>query len=62
MKIGIIGSGVVAQTLRAKLVELGEGVVLGTPDPSKTDANETMACTARQCEHGAVTLGPVLPL
>ncbi len=29
MKIGIIGSGVVAQTLGTKLVELGHDVVLG---------------------------------
>ena len=33
MKIGIIGSGVVGQTLGAKLVERGEDVVLGTRSP-----------------------------
>jgi predicted dinucleotide-binding enzyme len=37
MKIGIIGSGVVAQTLGTKLVELGHDVVLGTRDPKKLD-------------------------
>ena len=34
MKIGIIGSGVVGQTLGAKLVERGEDVVLGTRSPA----------------------------
>ena len=34
MKIGIIGSGVVGQTIGAKLVERGEEVVLGTRSPS----------------------------
>jgi predicted dinucleotide-binding enzyme len=33
MKIGIIGSGVVGQTLGGKLVERGEDVVLGTRSP-----------------------------
>jgi ketopantoate reductase len=37
MRIGIIGSGVVAQTLGAKLVELGHDVALGTRDPKKLD-------------------------
>ena len=35
MKIGIIGSGIVAQTLGTKLVELGHDVALGTRDPGK---------------------------
>ena len=34
MKIGIIGSGVVGQTIGDKLVERGEEVVLGTRSPS----------------------------
>ena len=33
MRIGIIGSGIVGQTLGAKLVERGEDVVLGTRSP-----------------------------
>ncbi|MGH7542664.1 MAG: NADPH-dependent F420 reductase [Gemmatimonadota bacterium] len=37
MKIGIIGSGVVGQTLGAKLAEEGHDVVLGTRDPKKLD-------------------------
>jgi len=48
MKIGIIGSGVVAQTLGAKLVELGHDVVLGTRDPSKLDEKKNMAATLRE--------------
>lgn len=35
MKVAIIGSGIVGQTLGKKLVELGHNVVLGTRDPSK---------------------------
>jgi predicted dinucleotide-binding enzyme len=48
MKIGIIGSGVVAQTLGAKLIELGHDVVLGTRDPSKLDEKKNMASTLRE--------------
>jgi predicted dinucleotide-binding enzyme len=35
MKIGILGSGVVGQTIGAKLVERGEDVVLGTRSPDQ---------------------------
>ena len=35
MKIGIIGSGMVGQTIGKKLVELGHEVVLGTRDPQQ---------------------------
>ncbi|HKY59852.1 MAG TPA: NAD(P)-binding domain-containing protein [Gemmatimonadota bacterium] len=37
MKIGIIGSGVVGQTLGGKLAERGHQVVLGTRDPKNLD-------------------------
>ena len=37
MKIGIIGSGVVGQTLGARLVDRGEDVVLGTRSPRSTN-------------------------
>jgi predicted dinucleotide-binding enzyme len=37
MRIGIIGSGVVGQTLGAKLAERGEDVVLGTRSPGQLD-------------------------
>jgi predicted dinucleotide-binding enzyme len=48
MKIGILGSGVVAQTLGTKLVELGHDVVLGTRDPAKLDEKKNMAGTLRE--------------
>jgi predicted dinucleotide-binding enzyme len=48
MKIGILGSGVVAQTLGAKLIELGHDVVLGTRDPLKLDDKKNMAGTLRE--------------
>jgi 8-hydroxy-5-deazaflavin:NADPH oxidoreductase len=48
MKIGIIGSGVVAQTLGAKLVELNHDVVLGTRDPKNLDEKKNMASTLRE--------------
>src|SRR5262245_65551181 len=48
MKIGIIGSGVVAQTLGTKLIELGHDVVLGTRDPGKLDEKKNMTGTLRE--------------
>jgi 8-hydroxy-5-deazaflavin:NADPH oxidoreductase len=48
MKIGIIGSGVVAQTLGSKLVELAHDVVLGTRDPKKIDEKKLFASTLRE--------------
>ena len=48
MKIGIIGSGVVAQTLGEKLVELGHEVVLGTRDPKKLDEKKNMTGTLNE--------------
>jgi 8-hydroxy-5-deazaflavin:NADPH oxidoreductase len=42
MKIGILGSGVVGQTLGAKLIERGEDVVLGTRSPDKREAKRGM--------------------
>ena len=47
MKIGIIGSGVVAQTLGGRLSELGHDVALGTRDPSKLDQKKNMAGSLR---------------
>jgi predicted dinucleotide-binding enzyme len=38
MKIGILGSGSVAQTIGAALVGLGHDIKLGTRDPSKLEA------------------------
>jgi predicted dinucleotide-binding enzyme len=57
MKIGIIGSGVVAQTLGTKLVDLGHDVVLGTRDPSKLDEKKNMAGTLREWLAGVTKAG-----
>ena len=48
MKVGIIGSGVVAQTLGTKLAELGHEVLLGTRDPKKLDEKKNMAGTLNE--------------
>lgn len=48
MKVGVIGSGVVGQTLGKKLVELGHDVVLGTRDPRKLDEKKNMAGTLNE--------------
>lgn len=38
MKIGILGSGVTAQTIGSKLVQLGHDVMLGSRDPAKPES------------------------
>jgi 8-hydroxy-5-deazaflavin:NADPH oxidoreductase len=48
MKIGIIGSGVVAQTLGSKLIALGHDVALGTRDPNKLDDKKMLGATLRE--------------
>src|SRR5690242_15485230 len=48
MKIGIIGSGVVAQTLGAKLCELGHDVAIGTRDPQKLDDKKNFTGSLRE--------------
>lgn len=48
MKVGIIGSGVVAQTLGTKLAELGHEVLLGTRDPKKLDEKKNMTGTLNE--------------
>ena len=35
MKMGVLGSGIVAQALSARLAELGHDVVIGTRDAEK---------------------------
>src|SRR6185369_13740817 len=57
MKIGIIGSGVVAQTLGTRLVDLGHDVVLGTRDPSKLDEKKNMCGTLREWLAGVSKAG-----
>ncbi len=48
MKIGLIGSGVVAQTLGNKLVALGHDVALGTRDPKKLDDKKGMGGSLKE--------------
>jgi predicted dinucleotide-binding enzyme len=48
MKIGIIGSGVVGQTLGKAWVGLGHDVALGTRDPGKIDEKKMMGATLRE--------------
>jgi predicted dinucleotide-binding enzyme len=48
MKIGIIGSGAVAQTLGKRLIGLGHDLVLGTRDPDKLDDKKMFAATLRE--------------
>lgn len=50
MKIGVLGSGMVGQTVGAKLVELGHEVIIGTRDPQK------LADWAKTVK-GSVTIG-----
>jgi len=48
MKIGIIGSGVVAQTLGTKWIGQAHDVVIGTRDPSKLDEKKMLGTTLRE--------------
>ena len=48
MKIGIIGSGVVAQTLGSKLIGQGHDLMLGTRDPNKLDDKKMFGATLRE--------------
>jgi len=48
MNIGIFGSGVVGQTLGAKLVDRGHDVVLGTRSPDKLDDKRGMGTPLRE--------------
>jgi predicted dinucleotide-binding enzyme len=48
MKIGIIGSGDVAQTLGNKLIARGNDVILGTRDPSKLDDKKMLGAMLRE--------------
>lgn len=47
MRIGVLGTGVVGQTLGLKLVEVGHAVLLGTRDPSKLDELKGRGDSAR---------------
>ena len=63
MRLGILGTGIVAQTLAGKLAALGHEVQAGTRDVSATLARSDPAPTgappfaAWRAEHPAVRLG-----
>ncbi len=42
MKVGILGTGVVGQTIGAKLAGLGQAVVMGTRDVAKARVTELL--------------------
>ncbi|HEY3257861.1 MAG TPA: NAD(P)-binding domain-containing protein [Gemmatimonadaceae bacterium] len=49
MKVGIVGSGVVGQTLGAKLVVCGEDVILGTRSPGDIERKRGMGPPLKDC-------------
>jgi predicted dinucleotide-binding enzyme len=63
MKVGVLGTGTVGQTLAGKLVELGHDVVLGTRDPARTraqvepDAHGNPPVSAWLAAHPSARLG-----
>jgi 8-hydroxy-5-deazaflavin:NADPH oxidoreductase len=60
MKIGIIGTGVVAQTLGSKLIGQGHDVALGTRDPSKLDDKKMFGATLREWKSQTEGRGTVI--
>ena len=48
MKIGMVGSGIVGQTIGAKLADVGEDVVLGTRSPEKRDEKRGMGASLQE--------------
>jgi predicted dinucleotide-binding enzyme len=56
MNMGIIGSGIVGQTVGGKLVALGHDVVLGTRDPSDLHSAKGMAGALADWLAGAGTI------
>jgi 8-hydroxy-5-deazaflavin:NADPH oxidoreductase len=60
MKIGIIGTGVVGQTLGSKLIGQGHDVVLGTRDPSKLDDKKMLGATLREWKSQTENRGKVV--
>lgn len=57
MQIGILGTGIVGQTLGLKLVQLGHSVVLGTRDPSNLDEPKGRGPDARTLRDWLVLAG-----
>jgi predicted dinucleotide-binding enzyme len=60
MKIGIIGTGVVAQTLGSKLIGQGHDVALGTRDPNKLDDKKMFGATLREWKSQTENRGKVV--
>lgn len=60
MKIGIIGSGVVAQTLGTKWIGLGHDVAIGTRDPNKLDDKKMLGTTLREWRAQTENRGKIL--
>ena len=57
MQIGILGTGIVGQTLGLKLVQLGHSVMLGTRDPAKLDEPKGHGSDARSLRQWLVETG-----
>lgn len=57
MQIGILGTGIVGQSLGLKLVKLGHSVILGTRDPSKIDEPKGRGSDARSLRQWLVESG-----
>jgi predicted dinucleotide-binding enzyme len=67
MKIGILGTGMVGQTLGDKLIQLGHEVVMGSRDSANEKAAEWVSRNGERASHGvfseAASFGEmVLPL
>jgi predicted dinucleotide-binding enzyme len=60
MKIGIIGTGVVGQTLGSKLIAQGHDVAIGTRDPNKLDDKKMMGATLREWKSQTENRGKVV--
>jgi len=58
MRIGILGTGIVGQTLGLKLVQLGYSVMLGTRDPALLDAPKGRGSDARTLRDWLALTGP----
>ncbi len=54
MKIGIIGSGVVARSFGKGLIGAGHSVMLGSRDPSKKELQEWLSQNSKQGQVGSV--------
>lgn len=57
MQIGILGTGIVGQSLGLKLVQLGHSVILGTRDPAKLDEPKGRGYDARSLRQWLVETG-----